>query len=182
MCLIYYQGLVWWQKVATRVRVIGVEALSKRIKTQVGRAIKQSGFEKELLVDLVKEIKENGIEPNLAPSTINRRGRLATVNQTDSAYSQGKSNLTFTGQLLASLRAKFQVSGLVFNFTAVGKHKNYKLLTNKKSTASRPSNSDIFKGQEEMYGRSLANPFTRDEFRNKIVNKLKQSIKKFLTN
>lgn len=167
---------------ATRVRIVGLENLSKRIKTQVGRAIKQSGFEKELLSDLVKEIKDNGIEPALAPSTIKRRGRLATVNPTDAAYSQGKSNLTFTGQLLASLRSKFQVSKLVFNFTAIGKHKNYKLLTKKSSTAARPSNSDIFKGQSELYGRSLANVFTRDEFRNRLVNKLKQSIKKFLTN
>lgn len=165
-----------------RVRIVGLEKLSRRIKLQVGKAIKDSEFEKELLTDLVKEIKDNGIEPGLAQSTIRRRDRLATVNPTDAAYSAGKSNLTFTGQLLASLRSKFQASKLVFNFTAVGKHKNYKLLTKKSSTAARPSNSEIFKGQSELYGRSLANVFTRDEFRNRLVNKLKQSIKKFLTN
>lgn len=180
---------------ATRVRIVGLEKLSRRIKLQVGKAIKDSEFEKELLTDLVKEIKDNGIEPGLASSTIRRRDRLATVNPTDAAYSAGKSNLTFTGQLLASLRSKFRVRGLVFNFTAIGKHKPYKNMSGKKQkfkkklnedtgklVSGAPSNSDIFKGQSELYGRSLANVFTRDEFRNRLVNKLKQSIKKFLTN
>jgi len=71
---------------------------------------------------------------------------------------------------------------LVFNFSSIGVHKNYKLISGKVSKAKRSKNFDIFKGQEELYQRSLANIFTRDEFRNKLVNKLKQSIKKFLTN
>lgn len=168
---------------ATKVRITGLETLSKRVRLQVGKAIKDSGFEKELLEDVVDEIKKNGIEPSLTAKTIKRRERLATVNPTDPDYQAGKSNLTFTGQLLASLRSKFQASKLVFNFTAIGKHKPYKLLTKKKrSPGPRPSNAEIFKGQEELYGRSIANIFTRDEFRNKLITKLKQSIKKFLTN
>jgi hypothetical protein len=169
--------------VATRVKIIGLEKVSKRIKTQVGRAIKQSGFERDLLGDVIEEIRENGIEPELRPATIKRRERLATVNPTDSAYSSGKSNLTFTGQLLNSLRVKFQVSKLVFNFTSIGKHRPYKLIRKKKTSASaRVSNSEIFRGQEELYQRSIANIFTRGDFKTRLVNKLKQSIKKFLTN
>ena len=180
---------------ATRVRIVGLENLSKRIKTQVGRAIKQSGFEQILLKELIEEIKTRRIRPELRAATIKRRGQLATTNPTGKAYSQGKSNLTFTGQLLASLRSKFRVRGLVFNFTAIGRHKPYKNLSGKKQKFKRklnedtgklvsgaPRNSDIFKGQEELYGRSLANMFLLNTFRGRIVNKLKQSIKKFLTN
>jgi hypothetical protein len=68
---------------ATKVGITGLETLSKRVRLQVGKAIKDSGFEKELLEDVVDEIKKNGIEPSLTAKTIKRRERLATVNPTD---------------------------------------------------------------------------------------------------
>lgn len=64
--------------------------------------------------------------PGLETKTEDRRRRLSTVNTTDRAYSPARSNLTFTGQLLNSL--KFSISGLRIKIFPSGTREPYKYL------------------------------------------------------
>ena len=100
----------------TKVKIKGVDfsKVSGRVKLQIGRAIKKSNAEEEVTEVLVEEIRKNGIKPDLKISTINKRKQDARHNITHSSYRAGKSNLTFSGQLLDSLRSIFIVSKLLF--------------------------------------------------------------------
>lgn len=62
--------------------------------------------------------------PSLGSNTINRRGVLAGVNKTHSAYGKFKSNLTFTGDLIRKI--KTFVKGKKIIIKGVGKHKAVK--------------------------------------------------------
>lgn len=159
----------------TRVRITGLEGLDRRVKLKISQAIAKGDFKKQLQEEVVLETIRNGIEPNLADSTIKRRERLATVNTTGNGYQANKSNLTFTGQLLRSLRIKYIASKLVFQFTALKTRKPYNLIRGGKS--QRSDNRDIFRGQAELYGRSFANLFKRKAFVEKITKLLKSTIR-----
>lgn len=161
----------------TRVRVVGLERATKRIRLQVGQAIAKSKFADKLREAVVKETIENGLGPSLQRSTIKRRERLATVNTTGPGYQAGKSNLTFTGQLLRSLRIKFVASRLVFQFTALKSRRPYNLIRGGKG--QKTDNTTIFRGQAELYGRSLANLFSRDKFKQSLTQSLKKTIRDF---
>lgn len=63
---------------------------------------------------------------------ITRKKSLASVNKTDPNYEEGKSNLTFTGQLLNSFRWAIVGPGKLILFFA-GIHEPYKTLSNGKN-------------------------------------------------
>ena len=75
-----------------------------------------------------KPVVDNKVSsfPSLDDKYITRRKRLASVNETDSVYSPKRSNLTFTGQLLNSLKATFK--GAIITISPTGKRRPYKLI------------------------------------------------------
>ena len=161
----------------TKIRITGFENITPRIKAKIARSISQSAFPQELQNDIVKEIRDGGIKPELAPSTIKTRKYLQNFNTTDGTFSPEKSNLTLTEQLLNALRAKFIGSRLVFVVDSLTrKHSRYKTATNK-GKAKLPSLKDIFVWQAQM-GRDITQVFTRPDFVDKIASKLKQAILK----
>lgn len=161
----------------TKIRITGFENITPRIKAKIARSISQSGFPQELQNDIIREIRDNGIEPGLASSTIKTRRYLQNYNSTDAAFSPEKSNLTLTGQLLNALRAKFVGSKLVFVVDSLTKkHSRYKTATNK-GKSPLASLKDIFVWQAQA-GRDIAQVFTRPDFVDKIASKLKDAILK----
>lgn len=79
----------------------------------------------------------------LKESWITRKKRLASTNTKDSAYEEGKSNLTFTGQLLNSLKWKILGPGKIQTFFK-GNHAPYVSGTGAKSGKSI-KNEDLAK-------------------------------------
>jgi hypothetical protein len=165
----------------TKIRIIGFENLTPRIKSKIGLAISKSGFAKVFQSEVVSEIRKNGVEPQLKPSTIKTRRYLQNFNATQSDFRPDKSNLTLTGQLLDSIRARFIAAKLTINLISSDtKHKRYKTGTNK-GKSSMPSLVDIFKFQKDA-GRDIAQIFTRRDFLELITRKLKTSIRNFYKN
>jgi hypothetical protein len=76
--------------------------------------------------------------PDLAESTIENRRSIARREQTQATYSDKRSNLTLTGQLLDSL--KMFISRGVLKIRPDGKRRPYKTI--KKSRAKRPPSND----------------------------------------
>lgn len=143
----------------------------------MARAISASSFGQTLRDDIVKEVRDNGIKPELAESTIKTRRYLQGHNSTHPAFRPDKSNLTITGQLLDSVRAKFIGSKLVFIVDSLKKkHSRYK--TGGSGGKSKlPSLRDILNWQAEA-GRDLAQVFTRKNFVEELTLKLKNAILK----
>lgn len=161
----------------TKIRITGFENITPRIKAKIARSISQSNYPQILQAEIVKEIRDGGIKPELAASTVKTRKYLQNYNSLDAAFSPEKSNLTITGQLLNALRAKFVGSRLVFVIDSLTrKHSRYKTATNK-GKAKLPSLKDIFVWQAQA-GRDITQVFTRPDFVDKIASKLKQAILK----
>lgn len=161
-----------------RVRITGLDKVTPQIKTKIGRAIVESGWHEQVRDDLVEEVRKAGIGPALSDRTIQSRGRIASKNPVHKDYISWFSNLTLTGQLLDSLKGKFQVSKLrlLIQVSESKLHKKYK--PSKSKTARLV---DIFKWQAER-GRDLEQVFSRSRFIDQITLKLKTSIKRFYRN
>lgn len=161
----------------TKIRITGFENITPSVRTKIARAIAQSGFQAELQKSIIEEIRDNGIKPDLSPATVRTRNYLAQFNETHPKYQTGKSNLTLTGQLLDSLRAKFVLSKLLFNvFAGARKHKKYKT-GGKRSKTPAPTLAQIFEWQKEA-GRDLAQIFSRTDFIKDLSTKLRDAIEK----
>jgi hypothetical protein len=157
-----------------KVTVTGLEKQRKRIVLEIGRAIKRSGFEETLTKEIAKEVRNNGVRPSLASSTVKQRKYLAKHNSTHESYGPVRSNMTFTGQLLDSLKSKYISSKTLFNVDASKKkHRRYK--KGSKTTAKLNEILDYLSKQ----GRDLGQIFDRKRFNVEITRKLIKSIQRF---
>lgn len=106
---------------------------------------------------------------------ITRKGRLATVNTPDANYQEGKSNLTFTGELLNSFKWFIQGPGkILLKFD--GTHKKYKNLSGG-GGGSGSSNEEIADGLA-----SRGRPFVgvRPVIRRRVQRIVKDYVKRAL--
>lgn len=100
-----------------------VKINTNRIRKQVKQILETAPFDRigRIVVASIKESVRRGISPAtgrpippLAESTIDRKRKLSRINSTSKFYQEGKSNLTFTGQLLNNLtHASFQSPDLL---------------------------------------------------------------------
>ena len=99
-----------------RIRVKGIDEAIRRTKLKITAGIQSEGLLKDIGEFLVKNIKgsartgketesQKGFD-DLEKSTIKNRDYLSRYNKTSSFYRRDKSNLTFSGQLLDSLKYK----------------------------------------------------------------------------
>lgn len=108
---------------------------------------------------------EGGSQPGLASTTKITRGNLAKNNSTHPTYSKGRSNLTFSGQLLDSLTFKKISGGL--RIEPSGSRKPYK------GAKNAPSNKELA-GYLSAQGRTFLG------IDKTLVNQIKSTIKSFL--
>lgn len=160
---------------SVKLKITGLEQATQRLKTQVGRAIKTSGFEKTITNDSVEEIRKNGVSPGLKASTVKNRIRYEQTNTTHKDYSPNKSNLTYTGKLLNNLRVTFNVRRLSFLFRANGVHPKLKTLSGRATKGKSVRNQDLLGYVNEQ--RPILQIFTRQGFKKRIVEKLKTAIR-----
>lgn len=87
---------------------------------------------KDTIVDSIRDESRNPKTgksfPRLSKSTVEHRKYLARHNKTHPKYSASKPNLTITGRLLDSIKARITAKskGLLFRIDVSGKHKRYK--------------------------------------------------------
>jgi len=143
----------------------------------------------ELLDDLKDEIKD-GTSPAtgkpfkaLAKSTIDKRRKMAKYNSTDSSFSPTKSALTFSGQLVDSIKSNVKILAKSVNITieATGKRKPYK---NKDGSNTKGSAKVGNKKLAEIHSKGNASLPKRDIVNisrnrtDKIVKRIKEALLK----
>lgn len=157
------------------LRITGLENTTRRLKTQIGRAIREAEFNKVVQTETVKEIRDRGLNPELAPSTIKYREFYEGNNSTHPDYESNKSNLTYTGSLLDSIRVKFIVAKLAFVFSAVGAHK--RLIGKKGRRIGAPISNKTLLGYVNEQ-RPILQVYENTDFRNDIAEKLRDAIRR----
>ena len=137
-------------------KIKGLKKAFDNIEKSVNNAIKSNELKKQIGEFLVQDITQtmakgrvvsNGKlvnNPGLEKETIKRRGSLETVNPTSGDYSQRKSNLIFTGQLIKSVTYRAIAKGI--EIFSKGNHKPYKGNRGGKVGKS-VANAKIFEGQ-----------------------------------
>lgn len=108
--------------------------LKFKIKNAVAE-LKSEKFADTIKDVIVEGVRNNSINPKtgrefppLKESTIKRRKNIAKYNKTHPAYSESKPNLTITGRLLDSIKARITArsNGILFSMDVSGVHKSYK--------------------------------------------------------
>lgn len=147
----------------------------------------EKGFTSKELLEPVSEIaikdiqretrNRKGFDDNGKRSTLpaistdwaKYKNKLAAKNKTHPTYAKARSNLTFTGQLLDSLKAFFK--GRTITIKPTGTHKGYKQL--KGGTSKNVANKVIADGLEDMGYKFL-------EIDDKTEKKIKTEITRFI--
>jgi len=134
-----------------RVRIRGFESINKRITQKVLGEIRKSGLLQQLGKNITSDVKNQSQTgqagwPKLSDKWSKYRDKLAAINKTDDEFRSGRNNLTFTGQLLNSLKTFIQVSKLQVIIRPTGNHKKYKRLR----TGKVSSKDKIVKNQDIM--------------------------------
>lgn len=143
-----------------------IKGLSK-IKLNIERTYKQVRIDadtRKLICEIIEEDTKQTIREGKNPNTPNsarirkikkttadRRRALARNNNTHTHFSPSRSNLTFTGELIDSLRCTMKQAGnhIVITLGAHGKHKRYTGVNGKKF-GKQIDNQKIFEYQKEM--------------------------------
>lgn len=108
--------------------------LEQRIKN-IAKDLKSEGFSKKVVSEIVNKVRKDAFRfktgrkfRQLKPKTIERRKRLAKYNNTHPEYKASKPNLTFTGRLLKSVKARIQAKGpsIILQIDVSGIHAPYK--------------------------------------------------------
>ena len=108
--------------------------LQAKIKNAV-KQLKDEKFADTIKDTIVDAVRDQSINPkngrkfkSLSKSTIQHRKYLAKHNKTHPKYSASKPNLTITGRLLDSIKARITAKskGLLFRIDVSGNHKRYK--------------------------------------------------------
>lgn len=120
-------------------------AITSKIVDQINNILKKPDLNKivgDLVVDRIKfqakrarPLNDAGVfKVPLAPSTVESRKRLENYNKTTAVYAPSRSNVSFTGQLLDSLRSKsLSAKGMLVEIFFDGRRIPYK--TGKDSVA-----------------------------------------------
>jgi hypothetical protein len=114
---------------------------NKQMLDEVGQTIVTDVVEQtrnERSIPLGKELRL------LKEGWITRKARITSVNQPDPNYEEGKSNLTFTGQLLNSFTWAIESVGVIKLFFK-DNHKPYNILGERKKQPAPLANEDLAK-------------------------------------
>lgn len=108
--------------------------LQQRIRSAV-KQLKDEKFAETIKDTLVEAVREQALNPktgrkfkNLSKSTVEYRKYLAKHNKTHPNFSPTKPNLTISGRLLDSIKARITAKskGVLFRLDVSGNHKRYK--------------------------------------------------------
>lgn len=107
----------------------------KRKLKKVSASLQKERVTDQITDTIVDDIRNNATNPKtgrkfkaLAKSTVSNRKYLAKYNSTHPNFSPSSPNLTITGKLLDSIKAKISVTseGLTYKIDVSGRHPKYK--------------------------------------------------------
>lgn len=128
-----------------------LDRVEKNVKDAFNKVIRNQTMLNELGETIVVDIQgvnrsgkspKGNKHPSLSESSKRNRRYLSKYNQTHETYSEGRSNVTITGELLDSLESESKRPGEVV-VTAVGNHSKYKGKT--KSIGKAVANEKLIK-------------------------------------
>lgn len=129
-----------------------LDNLKQKIK-RIANELKQDEFGDHIRDQIVEKIRNDAFRfktgkqfKRLAPITIENRKKLSKYNKTHPDYSPSKPNLTFTGRLLNSVKARItsKASSIILKIDVSGSHAPYKYKG--KEVGKRVSNKSIREG------------------------------------
>lgn len=153
-----------------------MKSYSSAVKKRLRSIVKAHGIEEEI-AEYYRETSRKRKFKGLTRKTIASRKRMSRYNKTHADYSNRRSNLTFSGQLIDSIKGYVRVSKSAIELIPRGRRKPYRLKSGKRSK-SRPLNVDVVRGQEDQ-GRFLMIPTKKQRigiikiFRSKLRRVLK---------
>lgn len=166
-----------------RVKITGLDKDIKGLRVRILDAVDRSGFDKNLAKEVALEIRENGIKPDLKPSTVDVRRRVSS--KKGRGFAPDKSSLTLSGQLLNNLTSIFQKNFSAFYFGVNnGIHKGYtvkkKNQKGKKKTYKTGGGSQLIEiFAALMKDRPVTKAFDNKQFKERIERRLVSAIKRF---
>ena len=127
--------------------------------TKINKKLRDEGVGKDIVNTIVDNIRNNSINPStgkryrkLESSSINSRRYLARNNKTHPNYSPNEPNLTITGRLLESIKAKITVSttSIEYAIDVTGRHARYKSNSGTLIGKKTPTNKEIREGLSKI--------------------------------
>jgi len=112
----------------------------------------------------------------LTKSTKVNRGKMARYNKTHKKYSRNRSNLTFSGQLIDSIKAFIKISKSAIELVPTGKRKPYTLKSGKPSK-TKATNAEVVLAQAYM-NRHLMIPTAKQ--RKNIIKIFREGVRRVL--
>lgn len=171
-----------------KTKIKGIErfnrSIRKRIQRSARKTITSERIAKRIRGLIIRGIKRDLTLPSgervksLTKSTAKRRRRLATVNRTDRFYAPFKSNLTFTGRFLKSMKVFVgKKKNVTYTIRPEGVHKGYKLIRGGKSPDV--TNAEVGAGLIDS-GRdwTKVGDATKDEIKKIITKQVLREIRK----
>ncbi len=138
----------------TIVRFKNWGKLEKQLKKKLEKCLKDKGMLSECGEYIVKTIKRNTRSKGkyingenfdaLADSTKEQRARMAKYNKTHSTYSKGRSNLTFSGEMIESINYEIKSGKPKLSIISEGDHAPYKNKSGK-SSGKTISNKELIR-------------------------------------
>lgn len=130
---------------------VNTKAARESIKRKINRIIRDKGILDKVGQMIVEPMKE-GVNPvtgkpykPLASSTIANRRAMAKYNQTSPRFSPDKSNLTFSGQLLDSIKHRIVISKSIIIIEPTGTRRAYRKKSGKPAKRSVKTNKELAK-------------------------------------
>jgi len=125
-----------------------------------------------------KSLKNGSKFKKLASSTIKNRENLAKYNATSNVYSNKRSNLSFTGQLLYSIKYKINTRNSRVIIRPTGDRKPYKNKSGGSTKGKTITNKQLGEIHDQGMGSVPARPFL--DIDNETQNQINILFKKFL--
>lgn len=125
-------------------KIVGFDQLKKTTKNTLQNTITNSGVLDEVAQDVIDDIQLQRTKAffPLASTTVEARRRLARNNSTDPRFSPGRSNLTLTGQLVRSIKARIIKTRNIIVIEPSGNRVGYRNQDGTRRKLSRKANTN----------------------------------------
>jgi hypothetical protein len=151
------------------------------LKRQISRAVKSNKLLEEVAQDILTDVKgqaqsgrnpDGSKYPSLSSSWVERRKRLSTTNKVSGLYAPRRSNVTFTGEFIDSIKARINKSKGTIAIEATGTHSKYRGIR-KRTVGSKVKNADLATFLAEK-GRNVI------ALRDTLLERIRSKIRRFV--
>lgn len=167
-----------------KAKITGVDDVSEKLRRFLRLAIKEEQTLKVIAYDLVDQVvkrtqakQEEYKQPKLKESTVKRRKTLIKQGNSSAFTDSSRSNLTLSGQLLASLRFAIETSQSLIKVSLSDYRRPYKGKSGQ--DLEKSTNSEV---KAELESRGFNFLFMSKKLSARLESKLKAEIRRQLQN